>query len=1084
MLHLAALRVRVSAFVRTASARSRVSLALPVILLALLGFSAPGFSQSCTGLCLKQVSCPNGGTTSLTGRVFAPNGVDPLPNVLVYIPNAAVAPFTPGVACEQAGEPASGSPLVSTTSAVDGSFTLTNVPVGTNIPLVIQTGRWRRQVVILSVSACVNRAVTANLTRLPRTQAEGDIPKIAITTGVDDAVECVLRKIGVADSEFTDPSGNGRINLFAGDGAPGSSGAIIDANTPLETKLVQSQAVLNRYDLVMFGCQGDQFNPQPAFQQNLINYANAGGRVFANHFEYVWLYNDAPFAQTANWNVEQHPSPANQTGFINMSFPRGQQLAQWLQEVNASPTFGQIPLQVIRKDQSGVVAPTQSWMTINDSVFPGSVVQFTFNTPVGAPTAQQCGRVLFNEYHVENTSNSSGATFPSECAAGVATAQEKLLEFELFDLSTAVSPDIPPTASVAVTSTPTTFSQGDTNDTVTVNVTNTSTSTPTNPSLALSVFMPVGLSANSIAGTNAGTGWTCALNTLTCTRTSGLTAGANDPVVLGVSVTAAPSATPTSVTVSASVAGGGLAIPVTASDDIIIKGVPTITWATPAAITYPTALSGTQQDATASTAGTFVYSPVSGTVLDAGPQTLGVTFTPADPGNFSVATSSAVLTVNQATQTISFVAPSPVTFGVAPIVLSASGGASGNPVTFSYISGPATLSGNILTVTGAGAIVVAADQAGNTDYSAATPVQQNIVVNAASQTISFTGLPANATFGAAGPYTLNGTASSSLPVSYSVSGPASLSGTTLTITGVGTVAVTASQAGNTNFSAATPVTQTIIVGAASQTVTFTGLPANATFGSAGPYTLNGTASSGLPVSYSVSGPASLSDNTLTITGPGTVAVTASQAGNSNFSAATPVTQTVIVSAANQTITFNGLPSAATFGTAGPYTLNGTASSGLPVSYSLSGPGSLSGNTLTITGPGTVAVTASQAGNSNFNPAPPVTQTIVVSATTGTVLLTTTTVLSKVGSSYQAVITFTNSGTGTALNVQLTSAILGAATGTPLPAALGAIASGGGKQTVTLTFPSTAGASGAAVVEKLVGSYTGGSFSIAARATLP
>src|SRR5580692_7531664 len=113
--------------------------------------SPRAYTQSCsgtgTGGCV-QVSCPNGGTTSISGTVYAPNGTDPLPNVLVYVPNSAVEPFTPGVACELAGETASGSPLVSTTTRADGTFTLKNMPVRAEIPLVIQAGRWRRQLVI------------------------------------------------------------------------------------------------------------------------------------------------------------------------------------------------------------------------------------------------------------------------------------------------------------------------------------------------------------------------------------------------------------------------------------------------------------------------------------------------------------------------------------------------------------------------------------------------------------------------------------------------------------------------------------------------------------------------------------------------------------------------------------------------------------------------------------------------------------------------------------------------------------------------------------------------------------------------
>jgi hypothetical protein len=83
--------------------------------------------------------------------------------------------------------------------------------------------------------------------------------------------------------------------------------------------------------------------------------------------------------------------------------------------------------------------------------------------------------------------------------------------------------------------------------------------------------------------------------------------------------------------------------------------------------------------------------------------------------------------------------------------------------------------------------------------------------------------------------------------------------------------------------------------------------------------------------------------------------------------------------ASQTITFTGLPATAAFGAAGPYTLNGKASSGLAVSYTVTGPGSISGTTLTITGVGTVVVTASQVGNSSYLPAPPVSQTINVTA---------------------------------------------------------------------------------------------------------
>ena len=175
--------------------------------------------------------------------------------------------------------------------------------------------------------------------------------------------------------------------------------------------------------------------------------------------------------------------------------------------------------------------------------------------------------------------------------------------------------------------------------------------------------------------------------------------------------------TPQTVTVTATSQASTTA---SASSTVTLtpKANPTITWATPAAITYGTALSATQLDATASVTGAFVYTPAAGTVLAVGSQTLSVLFTPTNTAEYNTATATVTLTVNQASQTINFPAPaSPVIYGVAPIALSATGGALGNAVTFSVVSGPGTISGSTLTITGVGTVVVAANQA-------ATPTTQ------------------------------------------------------------------------------------------------------------------------------------------------------------------------------------------------------------------------------------------------------------------------------------------------------------------------------------------------------------------------
>ncbi len=71
---------------------------------------------------------------------------------------------------------------------------------------------------IPSLTTCANNALTnKDQTRLPRTKAEGR-SRIAVTTGMSDALECLVRRIGVADSEFTNDAGTGRVHLYAGGG--------------------------------------------------------------------------------------------------------------------------------------------------------------------------------------------------------------------------------------------------------------------------------------------------------------------------------------------------------------------------------------------------------------------------------------------------------------------------------------------------------------------------------------------------------------------------------------------------------------------------------------------------------------------------------------------------------------------------------------------------------------------------------------------------------------------------------------------------------------------------------------------------
>jgi ELWxxDGT repeat protein len=141
-----------------------------------------------------------------------------------------------------------------------------------------------------------------------------------------------------------------------------------------------------------------------------------------------------------------------------------------------------------------------------------------------------------------------------------------------------------------------------------------------------------------------------------------------------------------------------------------------------------------------------------------------------------------------------------------------------------------------------------------------------------------------------GPFAINAIAYSGLPVSFNVvTGPAIVSGSTITLTGSGAVTVRASQPGNEIYNPAEDVERTFNVAKANQTITFE--PLEDKNSNDEPFELSASASSGLPVAFSIkSGSASLSNNILSITGPGTVTVKASQAGNAMFAPAPDVEQ--------------------------------------------------------------------------------------------------------------------------------------------------------------------------------------------------
>jgi hypothetical protein len=158
-----------------------------------------------------------------------------------------------------------------------------------------------------------------------------------------------------------------------------------------------------------------------------------------------------------------------------------------------------------------------------------------------------------------------------------------------------------------------------------------------------------------------------------------------------------------------------------------------------------------------------------------------------------------------------------------------------------------------------------------------------------------------------------------------------------------------------------------------QTITF-GVLADKTYGDPD-FTVSGTASSGLAVSYAASGDCSVSGPTVHLKGPGLCTVIASQPGNPYYNPAPAVLRAFAIAKASQTIGFGSLPNR-TYGSQ-DFNVSATASSGLPVSFSASGNCTVSGATMHLTGAGSCTVTASQPGDVAYNAAADVSQTFSI-----------------------------------------------------------------------------------------------------------
>jgi parallel beta-helix repeat protein len=328
------------------------------------------------------------------------------------------------------------------------------------------------------------------------------------------------------------------------------------------------------------------------------------------------------------------------------------------------------------------------------------------------------------------------------------------------------------------------------------------------------------------------------------------------------------------------------------------KATPSITWANLADITYGTALSSTQLDATASVPGTFTYTPAAGTVLHAGNgQTLSVSFTPTDTTDYTTAAATATMNVDKATPSITWANLADITYGTA--LSSAQLDATASvPGTFTYTPS----AGTVLTAGSGQTLSVSFTPTDTTDDTTAAATA-TINVDKATLTLNVsapggvyngTPFPASVTIDGTSNSPATGLEGVTPILTYYVG--SSTSGMSLGSTPpthAGTYTVVASFAGNTDYAATQPSPETFTIGRGRATITLTSSGGSAVFGQSVTYvaTVNTASTPGGTVTFSDgatplatiplggSGQATLA---ITSLAPGSHAITATYSGDADI----------------------------------------------------------------------------------------------------------------------------------------------------------------------------------------------------------
>jgi aspartate 1-decarboxylase len=453
----------------------------------------------------------------------------------------------------------------------------------------------------------------------------------------------------------------------------------------------------------------------------------------------------------------------------------------------------------------------------------------------------------------------------------------------------------------------------------------------------------------------------------------------------------------------------------------VMKNTPSLTWSNVSKNLGDTNFTLTPP--TTSVPGTYTYTSATpsvislngdvATVAGMGTSVITANFTPVDTNNYGTTSKTITITVNATAQTITRTSTSPTSPVKSETYTPTATASSSLTVAISIASGSSSvcsISAGIVSFTAAGSCVIQYNQSGNASYAAATQVTETLTIGRETPTFTWSNASktlGDSTFTVTAP-TVTGSLAGSFTYSSATTSVISISGSTFTVVGAGTSVITATftPTDSANYNTAT-TNMTITVGSASQAITRTSTSPSSPVKS-GTYTPTATASSSLTVAISIaagsSSVCSISAGIVTFNSVGSCVIQYNQSGNSNYLAATQVTETLSIGQEVPTFTWAGVSkvygetfslTAPTPSTPGTFTYSSATTSVVTISL----------GTATIVSNGTSVITATFTPNDTTNFVSGGTITMTISADRAAITVTPTAGQSKVYGENNPIITY-------------------------------------------------------------------------------